>query len=209
MENKKNMIWPVLIWGAVWGAVEATLGWLLHFINLFPGFSAIILFPIAVYFMKSVYVQTGSALSVFAVSVTAAAIKSIDFIFPAMPFIKTLNPIISILAEGAIAAVLIRFLVSRDNSVKFSAVLAASLGWRIVFLILNIPILMLISNGILKYGFQTVLRFLLFDGALNALFVWFICLLPVKQKLRSNFQPFFAALALFGSVTIEMFFILA
>ncbi len=209
MENKKNLIWPVLLWGSVWGAVEATLGWVLHFIDLFPGFSAIILFPPAVYFMKNVYMQTGSAFSVFAAALTAAAIKAVDFLFPALPFIKTFNPVTAIIAEGLLAALLIKYIISPDRLKIVPAVLAASLGWRVVFLLVNVPVLILISDGILIYGFINALRFLLFDGTLNAVFASLICLVPVTKKTQSNFKPVFAALALFGAVSIEIFFLLA
>ena len=82
MENKKNILsilFPVLLYGALWGIFEATLGTLLHL----PAFeagglftkSSIIMVPVAFLFMTLCYKKTNSLTSVVFVGLIAATIK--------------------------------------------------------------------------------------------------------------------------------------
>lgn len=81
--EKKNKILsiliPVLLYGALWGIFEATLGTVLHL----PAFevgkiftkSSIIMVPIAFFFMALCYKKTGSLLSVLYAGLVSASIK--------------------------------------------------------------------------------------------------------------------------------------
>ena len=82
MENKKNILailLPVLLYGALWGIFEATLGSVLHL----PAFevgklftkSSIIMVPIAFLFMTMCYKKSGSLLSVIVAGLVSASIK--------------------------------------------------------------------------------------------------------------------------------------
>ena len=82
MENKKKILailLPVLLYGALWGIFEATLGTVLHL----PAFevgklftkSSIIMVPIAFLFMTMCYKKTGSLLAVFFTGLVSASIK--------------------------------------------------------------------------------------------------------------------------------------
>lgn len=82
MENKKkflSILLPALLFGALWGIFEATLGTLLHL----PAFelgglftkSSIIIVPIAFLFMSLCYKKSGSLLSVFFAGLISATIK--------------------------------------------------------------------------------------------------------------------------------------
>ena len=82
MENKKkilSILLPVLLYGALWGIFEATLGTILHL----PAFevgklftkSSIIMVPVAFLFMTLCYKKTGSLLSVFFAGLLSATIK--------------------------------------------------------------------------------------------------------------------------------------
>lgn len=82
MEKSKkilNFIIPVLLFGALWGIFEATLGTLLHLPVFEAGKlftkSSIIMVPIAFLFMTLCYKKTNSLLSIVAVGVIAALIK--------------------------------------------------------------------------------------------------------------------------------------
>ena len=82
MENKKkflSILLPVLLFGALWGIFEATLGTLLHLPvfevgKLFTK-SSIIMVPVAFFFMTLCYKKTGSLLSVLFAGILSALIK--------------------------------------------------------------------------------------------------------------------------------------
>ena len=82
MENKKKflcILLPALLFGALWGIFEATLGTLLHLPvfevgKLFTK-SSIIMVPIAFFFMTLCYKKTGSLLSVLFAGIVSALIK--------------------------------------------------------------------------------------------------------------------------------------
>lgn len=82
MENKKkflSILLPALLFGALWGIFEATLGTVLHL----PAFevgklftkSSIIIVPIAFLFMSLCYKKSGSLLSVVFAGLVSALIK--------------------------------------------------------------------------------------------------------------------------------------
>ena len=82
MENKKrilNILFAVLLFGALWGIVEATLGTVLHLPFFEAGKlftkSSVIIVPIAFFFMALCYKKTGSLLSVLFAGILAASIK--------------------------------------------------------------------------------------------------------------------------------------
>ena len=82
MENKNkflSILFPVLLYGALWGLFEATLGTMLHLPFFEAGKlftkSSIIMVPIAFLFMTLCYKKTGSLLSVLFAGLVSATIK--------------------------------------------------------------------------------------------------------------------------------------
>ena len=81
MEKKKilSILFAVLLYGALWGIFEATLGTVLHLPFFEAGKlftkSSIIMVPIAFFFMTLCYKKTGSLLSVLFVGLVSATIK--------------------------------------------------------------------------------------------------------------------------------------
>ena len=82
MKNKNkflSILFPVLLYGALWGLFEATLGTMLHLPFFEAGKlftkSSIIMVPIAFLFMTLCYKKTGSLLSVLFAGLVSATIK--------------------------------------------------------------------------------------------------------------------------------------
>ncbi len=82
MEKQKkflSILFPVLLFGSLWGIFEASLGTLLHLPFFEAGGlftkSSIIIVPIAFLFMSLCYKKTGSLLSVFFAGLVSATIK--------------------------------------------------------------------------------------------------------------------------------------
>ena len=94
-----NIVFSVLLFGGLWGIVEATLGTLLHmpFIHrtMFLS-STTILVPIAYFLMGACYKKTGTFRSVLYMGLLAAAIKAISCAIFKMSF----NPVFYMLIEA-------------------------------------------------------------------------------------------------------------
>lgn len=104
MKSKLQLLWAVLFWGSVWGIVEATMGWLLHALQLHHGTSTI-LYAFGLCCMFAAATRSGKgAQAVLLTSVVAAAIKLVDFVLPGAVG-NVLHPAFYILLEGTMTAV--------------------------------------------------------------------------------------------------------
>ena len=101
MTKKKvlSILFSVLLFGGLWGILEATLGSLLH-MHFIPNTmflaSSTIMVPIAYFLMGACYKRTGTFLSSFYMAILAGAIKLIACLIFHMSF----NPVYYILMEG-------------------------------------------------------------------------------------------------------------
>ena len=95
-----NIVFSVLLFGGLWGIVEATLGTILHLPivhhTLFLS-STTILVPIAYFLMGACYKKTGTFRSVLYMGLMAAGIKAISCAIFKMSF----NPVFYMLIEAA------------------------------------------------------------------------------------------------------------
>ena len=95
-----NIIFSVLLFGGLWGIVEATLGTVLHLPIIHRTMflsSTTILVPIAYFLMGACYKRTGTFRSVLYMGFLAAAIKAISCAIFKMSF----NPVYYMLIEAA------------------------------------------------------------------------------------------------------------
>lgn len=142
MENKKkflNILFPVLLYGALWGFFEATLGTLLHL----PAFelgglftkSSIIMVPLAFLFMTLCYKKTGLLVSTVFVGMIAALIKLSTAIVMGMT-IYVYFPAIYIIAESlAMFGALAIFRPNETLSLKtFAAFVAANTIYQFAYI---------------------------------------------------------------------------
>ncbi len=84
MKNHKNLLWNVLLFGAIWGIVEATLGYVLQFLPSLV--SGSVMFPIGRNDSLYAYRKTGSAKAlVRRRQQSPAAIRSVNFFMPGLP----------------------------------------------------------------------------------------------------------------------------
>ena len=102
MEKKQRIlkiVFSVLLFGGLWGILEATLGTLLH-MPFVPGTmflaSTTIMVPIAYFLMGACYKRTETFRSIFYMGVLAAGIKLISCLIFHMSF----NPVYHILLES-------------------------------------------------------------------------------------------------------------
>ncbi|TNF08117.1 MAG: hypothetical protein EP317_03675 [Bacillota bacterium] len=127
----KNIIRTTLFFGAIWGLLEATLGYLLQFLP--PLVSGSIMFPIAATILTITYLNTKSKTSILWVGVIAAAIKSINFFMPGLLPIKTYNPMIAIMLQSIVMVGVCYIIDYKKLPYSLLGLSAASLLWRVLF----------------------------------------------------------------------------
>lgn len=121
-----------IFYGALWGIIEATLGYLVHLTNISSTF---VLLPIAFFFMRQVYKATGKINSILFISIISCSIKLLD-IFTNIRLDKVFNPAISILLEGFAFAGLVFFVKKLEtkksiNKIqKYGLIFIMNTAWR-------------------------------------------------------------------------------
>ena len=123
--NHLKILFSVLLFGGLWGILEATLGTLLH-MPFVPGTmflaSTTIMVPIAYFLMGACYKRTETFRSVWYMGVLAAGIKLISCLIFSMSF----NPVYHILLESLFMGVAL-LIVRPKNVLSF-----AGLGTMII-----------------------------------------------------------------------------
>lgn len=95
-----------LLWGAVWGLGEATLGHLLHAVRV-PGLPGLVMVPFAVLVMGRAAARGGAGAVVLAGAV-AASFKLLDLLAPGTDLFAIARPVQAILLEALAGAVWVR-----------------------------------------------------------------------------------------------------
>lgn len=135
-----NKLQIIIFWGALWGVLEATLGWVLHLTHFKA--EVWLLYPFGLLCMLMAFSQTRQSSSLVQVALVAAAIKLVNLFFaPAVPLFHVLNPAVGIALEG-LASWAFCLYFKRSKSHYWAAIPLASLllfssmvafrGWQIV-----------------------------------------------------------------------------
>lgn len=96
-----NRLKTVIFWGALWGILEATLGWLLHLVH-FKG-EVLVLYPFGLMCMMMAARQSGQISAAIKVAAVASLVKLINlFMLPSVPVYHVTNPAIAIFLEGLV-----------------------------------------------------------------------------------------------------------
>lgn len=123
----------VIIIGSAWGIVEATVG---HFIHVFTlGIGWLLWFPIAFFFLNSVYRMTKKTSCMIYTAFLAAGIKMLD-IFYTPRYDYVINPAVSILLEALTVFAVYQILIKRNQQVKLDipSILIACIGWKVLYI---------------------------------------------------------------------------
>lgn len=132
MKKETPLFLYVLFYGALWGLLEATLGYGLKFLP--PLVSGSVMFPIGAAIMLQAYQKTQSKKAVLYVGLIAASIKAVDFLLPGLPTIMTYNPMISIVLQALSVLILLPLLKHQKTWIQILSFAGAGLLWRIFFL---------------------------------------------------------------------------
>ena len=91
MTRSPSCLSAALLWGAVWGLGEATLGHLLHLARV-PGLPGLVMVPFAVLVMGRALARSPRASAVFLTGVVAASFKLLDLLVPGTDLLALMQP---------------------------------------------------------------------------------------------------------------------
>lgn len=218
--NKKNIINIIslaLFFGAIWGLIEATLGYALHLFPLFStGLSGSILFPIGFYFMYKSYEKTKRIESVLYVGLVTAIIKLSDFLLPAihpaliLPMVKIISPAIFIIFEASSVFVILYMV--KGNTVKFNIghALIATFSWRVLFVIYQYILFVTgLSRQFINAGTWNLLRFIFLETAINTIIILEMMFLFKRREQKAEqeeYTPIFSDRTIPLTISVMLFF---
>ncbi len=163
----KRLLSEILFFGALWGIIEATLGYVLHLVPV-PFLAGTIMFPIAVAILLQAHRRTDSRQAVFAIGVVAASIKSVNFLTPMNQW-GIINPMIAIVLETLLVVAAVHLLTDERVRTSLAAFFGVSLGWRLLYT--GWFTIQLIATGFLAEQIAAISTFTLFvviHGAISA-----------------------------------------
>ncbi|MGE5373040.1 MAG: hypothetical protein ACM3QZ_13775 [Solirubrobacterales bacterium] len=182
---RRDVLWFIVFWGALWGLTEATVGYFLHLLPVNIGW--LFWFPIAFFFMARAWRDSGRPEAAFGAALLAASVKLTN-LMNAVPVDRVINPAAAIVFEG-LGVYAVFYLLSRSKQWRRNPLtlsFAASLAWRALF---AVYLLLIPTNwpppGQLT-GLGPFLNFLLFESGVNALCIWPVLILTPRR--RSHLQ---------------------
>ena len=200
-----NMLFAVLLFGGLWGLVEATVGTLLHmpFVHrtMFLS-STTILVPIAFGFMGACYKRTNTFRCCFYMGILAASMKALSCLIFKMSF----NPCYYILLESLAMGVAV--LVIRPKQIISFAGLATVIIASTLYLTASTPLRINISgvtaaqfmDNVETYVFKFNCVAILYMFAAGAIIFGFLKLAEAKQWNFSKVKDIINHPAFSGSV---------
>ncbi len=167
----KRNVSAIIFWGAIWGLIEATLGYVLHSFSLSVGW--FFWFPLAFYFMSRVYRQTNSTSSILLTSAIAAAIKLIDFLLPAR-IDRIINPAVSIILEGLVVFAAFKIIEHKQDFFRFRYMeaIAVSMGWRVLYIVYILLMPAFFFSVSPLRAVNSFMKFFFFESIMNSLIIY-------------------------------------
>lgn len=193
MKFNKNILLNIVLFGAIWGIMEASFGYALHYLpSLIAG---CIMFPIGATLMFWAYRNTQSRGVMVAVAFLAAAIKSINLLIPGKPAIYTYNPMISMILQSLLVTAVVAWTEKRHLAIQLGAIGLSSFAWRALFIAnvaINYSITGFFSSQLTSVS--TMLSFIFLDSLLEIaiLGTLFTVYHFASKKLHLTFQPHWA-----------------
>jgi hypothetical protein len=209
--NVSIVVRSALIFGTIWGAAEASLGFILHLLPIIlpvPSLSGYILFPVGFLLMYSAFVACGSLAAMPLAAVFAAAVKLASLLLPGVSFVLVRNPTFAILAEGVVSFIALGLFTFTSAAKTVAVFIGISVTWRMIFLLSLLALG--IKGGILAKGTGAVLVFLLVESAVNATLISTAVLLFPQERLSVfarrlvDMKPVFIALAGLAAVAAQL-----
>jgi hypothetical protein len=129
--NRLQFITKIIFFGSIWGILEATLGYVLHFVPAL--ISGSIMFPIVLFILYRAYKSLGSRDAILYIAMIAVMIKATNLFLPYLHPARTINPMVSMFLEASLVFAVIPMMESKKLSTNILGVVGASLVWRLLF----------------------------------------------------------------------------
>ncbi|GEM_PF-2123118 len=196
MRKHIGLISSIVLYGAIWGILEASLGAVLHLVPV-PFLAGSIMFPIAATILLHAYTKLQSRQALLFIGLLAAAIKAINFLTPMNQW-GVINPMIAIIIESLMVVGLVVYMTRDTLRVQVPAFIGASIAWRTLYL--GWFGLQLIFTGFLASqiaSLEAILSFAVLQGALSGLLALGLYrtmhLLDKQHAHRFKVRPGFAS----------------
>ena len=186
----KKQLSTIVFFGAIWGLLEATLGYALHFLPVL--ISGSIMFPLAAMILMMADKKLEQPWLLMMIGFVAASIKSINFFMPGLLPIKTYNPMIAIMIQSLVMVGVVY--VTKKKSIGFALVTLglASFLWRGLFLVNNV-----INHQLTGFNFpqlsslNATIDFMMVYGAVGALFsiILYLGWISLEKKVSWTWHP--------------------
>jgi len=156
----------ILVFGSIWGIIEATLGYILH---LLPALIAgSVMFPIVLFILLRARRADLKRIDLVYIGFIAALIKGVNLFMPAGSIFKTINPMISIVFEALVIFLLIPLVDSRKIGINLLSLPLMGILWRGLYLLYMVG--QFLATGFLanQLGSATnILNFLVLGGVID------------------------------------------
>jgi len=191
MTNNKHLIWISLFWGSLWGLAEATLGHILHQLQI-PGIAGYVMFPVGIFFMLMAFRYSDQSSAIFLTALVAANIKLIDLWLPSSSLFTVINPAVAILCESLAVACFFQLKDFKKILSRLDYLLGMSIMWRVFYgmAVLTLGSAFPVSNFI-GLGGTYIMSFFLLESAANAALIY--GLYHINKCLIHSLFTFFSA----------------
>jgi len=176
-----KLFFIVLLFGGLWGILEATLGTVLHLTGTAKTFlsSSIVMVPLAYFIMGGAYKLTGKLRTVFYIGFVAACIKLFAFFVPGIAVNVVVNPALSMIMEAAAFGLAI-YVIKPTNVLSIKSivvVLFANLTFRVAFTLWQLATIKVlgsasftIADGVIKFNESGFVKFNITQNYLSSLY---------------------------------------
>lgn len=165
-KNHLEFIAKIVFFGAVWGLVEATLGYALH---LLPALIAgSVMFPIVMAILYQVYKSLDSRKAILFVGLVAILIKSSNLLLPFLFPAKTINPMIAMFIQTLLAFAFIPNMSASTLTKKVLILTGISLTWRLGMI--GYYAINYLATSFLDFriaSFDSGISFVLYEGVIS------------------------------------------
>ncbi|SFR57639.1 hypothetical protein [Anaeromicropila populeti] len=187
MKNTKSLLSNIVFWGSIWGIMEATLGYALHWLPQM--ISGNIMFPIGASILLLAYKVNPNRQTVMGVGLVASSIKLVNLLMPNISVFKVLNPIISIIIQTILFAIIVPVFINKRIYRRSLLIIGTSILWRGAYV--AFMAMQYLGNGYIQEYMSTykkAISFILINGMLSGLFaallIWFIC--PMSKSIATS-----------------------
>lgn len=210
MKNTKYLLSNIVFWGSIWGIMEATLGYALHWLPQM--ISGNIMFPIGASILLLAYKVNPNRQTVMWVGLVASSIKMVNFLMPNISVFKVLNPIVSIIIQTILFAIIVPVFINKRIYRRSLLIIGTSILWRGAYV--AFMAMQYLGNGYIQEYMSTykkAISFILINGMLSGLFaallISFICSIsnPIATNRTFTPKPLFSTAAVLLAVVLTYF----